>query len=68
MRNSGFNSRKGVLIYGYDSEKWPLEQAMIAFEILASKRVNLSNFEVSKFSGLMHPIHEKGKVFAWEIY
>ncbi len=65
--NSGFNAKKGILIYGYGSDRWPLEPAIETFEILASNIVNLSNCEISEFNELTHPIHRSGKVFGWEI-
>jgi hypothetical protein len=64
---SGFESRKAILIYGYDHAAWPLDPAIDAFESLARSNVNLGERVVASFSGLVHPVHAEGRVFAWEI-
>lgn len=64
---SGLTGRKAVLIYGYDYPDWPQDPAIEAFEILASKVVKLSKREEATVTGLIHPVHNTGRVFAWEI-
>jgi hypothetical protein len=38
---SGFCARKGILIFGYESEEWPIRPAIDAFEALGSRAVAL---------------------------
>lgn len=59
--------RKAILVIGYDSAEWPLRPAVEAFEILASRRVALSERCEAVFSDLIHPVHRSGSVFAWEL-
>ena len=62
-----FGNRKAVLIYGYDYEDWPMEPAISAFELLASTKVALGPRRSAEFGGLVHPVHTRGQVFAWEV-
>lgn len=64
---SGFLSRKAILIYGYEAEDWPIDTAIDAFEKLAESDVVLSERAYSDFDNLIHPVHKEGKVYAWEI-
>lgn len=64
---SGLAQHKAVLIYGYDHLEWPLDPAIHAFETLARARVELEKRCCASFSGLVHPIHASGRVFAWEV-
>lgn len=64
---SGFSARKGILIFGYESEEWPLRPAIDAFEALGSRAVALGPGAEAGFDGLMHPVHRSGAVFAWEL-
>ncbi len=66
LLESGFGGHKAVLIYGYDYAGWPLETAMAAFEILAESRTQLGPRSFAAFSGLVHPVHQCGGVYAWE--
>ncbi len=64
---SGLHGRKAILIYGFESEAWPLAPGIEAFETLARSRVRLGPRCMAAFSGLVHPIHASGEVFAWEV-
>ena len=64
---SGFEPPYAVLIYGYDYRDWPMEPAMEAFEQLARYRVQLGPRHFASFDGLIHPVHQRGGVFVWEI-
>ena len=64
---SGLAGRKGILIYGYDYEGFPMDPAIEAFEVLAARRVALSVRVEAAIEGLVHPIHKSGRVFGWEI-
>lgn len=59
--------KKAVLIYGFDHREWPLDPAIDAFELLAGSRVELGDRYTASFQDLVHPIHNKGRVFAWEV-
>ena len=65
--NSPLGERKAILIYGFAHEKWPLAPAIDAFERLAGAQVQLGSRHVAGFGNLVHPIHDKGRVFVWEI-
>lgn len=67
LLDSGIQGRKAILIYGYDSDDWPLEPAITAFEVLARSRVCLGPCASKPFFNLVHPYHRSGQVFAWEI-
>lgn len=60
-------ARSGVLIFGYEDLKWPLQPAISAFERLASERVRLINRTVGGPIDLIHPVHHTGAVFGWEV-
>ncbi len=59
--------RKAILIYGFDHERWPLEPAIDAFEVLARSRARVSSRVERRFSGLVHPVHASGAVVTWEL-
>jgi hypothetical protein len=59
--------RQAVMIYGYDYDGWPMDPVIEAFELLAAMRVDLGSRREAAFDGLVHPIHVRGRVFAWEI-
>ena len=45
-----------------------MDPAIEAFEVLASRDVKLASPAVATFDGLIHPKHQRGRVFAWEIW
>jgi hypothetical protein len=67
LAESDLGRRKAILMYGYESDEWPLEPLISAFEALASRVVILGDRFEQPFTGLMHPIHRDGSVVAWEI-
>lgn len=67
LLGSGLRGRKAILIYGYDYDQWPMIPAIEAFELLARSRVSLSQRSSAPVDGLIHPVHSRGSVFAWEI-
>jgi hypothetical protein len=67
LLTSGLDGRKAVLVYGFESEAWPLALAIDAFETLAQSRAQLGARYAARFDGLVHPVHSSGAVFAWEI-
>jgi hypothetical protein len=64
---SGLRGRKAILIYGYDYDQWPMITAVEAFEDLARTRVRLSQRFSATVEGLIHPVHLRAGVFAWEV-
>jgi hypothetical protein len=64
---SGFQGRFVILIYGYEYPSFPLEPVMEEFEILAAKRVRVLERASASFENLIHPIHQMGATFGWEI-
>jgi hypothetical protein len=67
LLSSGLAGRKAILIYGYDYPQWPMDPAIEAFEALAKRAVGLSARHHASFSGLVHPVHQAGRVFGWEL-
>lgn len=64
---SGFAGRKAIVIFGYDYDDWPMDPAIEAFELLATRRARIGDRTVAGFDGLIHPVHRRGRVFAWEL-
>lgn len=67
LLGSRLPGRKGILIFGYEYEDWPMELAIRAFEVLASQRVELGTRFEGEGAGLVHPVHRHGRVFGWEL-
>jgi hypothetical protein len=67
LKDSGFNGRLGILIYGYSYQGYPLEPVIHAFELLAQDRCRLSPHAEANFSGLIHPVHHEGAIYVWEL-
>ena len=68
LASSGLPGRLAILIYGFDYDDKPLDPAILAFEDLARLRVGLGERNSASFSGLIHPVHRRGRVFAWEVH
>jgi hypothetical protein len=64
---SQLGTHKAVLIYGYDYPDWPMDPAIEAFQVLASREVKLANPVAATFDGLIHPVHRRGRVFGWQL-
>ena len=64
---SGLLGRKAIVIYGFDYPAWPMDPVIEAFEMLARARVTLSERAEAAFSDLAHPVHQRGRVFGWEV-
>jgi hypothetical protein len=64
---SELGTRKAVLLYGFETDEFPLEPLVGAFETLAAVSVSLRPRAHAGFEGLVHPIHNRGAVFVWEI-
>src|SRR5215471_13271188 len=64
---SGLGGRKAILIFGYEYDGWDMIPTIEAFETLALERVRLGVRNTARFADLVHPVHQQGAVFAWEI-
>jgi hypothetical protein len=64
---SGLGGRKAIVIFGYEYKGWPMEPAVVAFETLAAARVELGSREMAEVGGLVHPVHQRGRVLGWEV-
>jgi hypothetical protein len=68
---SGFPERKAVVIFGYEHAP-PLIDISIAiesFEAIAKQVVGIELGErySAEFGPLIHPVHQQGKVFGWQV-
>jgi hypothetical protein len=68
---SGFPERKAIVIFGYEHSP-PLIDITIAiesFEAIAKLVVGIELGErySAKFGPLIHPVHQQGKVFGWQV-
>jgi hypothetical protein len=64
---SRLGTHKAIVIYGYDYPGWPMDPAIEAFETLATQQVKLASHAVTPFDGLIHPVHQRGRVFGWQV-
>jgi hypothetical protein len=64
---SGLEGRKSIIIFGYDYETLAMDPAIEAFETLARRAVRLTARVEASVHGLRHPVHQRGRVFGWEI-
>ena len=67
LGESSLGPHKGILIFGYAYEAWPMEPTITAFEALAAREVSLGDRQTASVEGLLHPVHQRGAVFGWEI-
>lgn len=67
LGESSLGPRKAILIFGYEYEVWPMEPTITAFETLAAREVSLGNRRSASVERLVHPVHQQGAVFGWEI-
>ena len=67
LLTAGLGRRKAVVIYGFDYPDLPMDPAIEAFELLARARVQLGPRASAAYADLVHPVHQAGRVFGWEI-
>jgi hypothetical protein len=67
LLTSQLGMQKAILIYGYDYPNWPMDPVIEAFEVLADRSVKLTSKAVASFAGLIHPVHQHGRIFGWQI-
>lgn len=69
--HSGFSEKKAVLVLGYehDPPKITIEPTIKSFEIIAKDVMGILLGERlhSTFVELIHPVHQQGHVFGWEV-
>ena len=68
---SGFPERKAIVIFGYEHSP-PLIDTTVAiesFEAIAKQVVGieLGARQSAEFGPLIHPVHQQGKVFGWQV-
>jgi hypothetical protein len=67
LASSEFDSKKAVLIYGFDDAERPLDAALDALAVLMRRRVAIGEAHEAAFQNLRHPVFRSGRVVAWEI-
>lgn len=68
LLGAGLGKRNAILIYGFEHSDWPLEPAIAAFEALARATFTLGPRCTAAFDGLIHRVHDRGAIFAWELH
>jgi len=68
---SGFPERKAILVFGYEHSP-PLIDTTVAiesFEAISNQVVGieLGARQSAAFGPLIHPVHQQGKVFGWQV-
>jgi hypothetical protein len=68
---SGFSERKAIVVFGYEHSppQIDLTTAIESFEIVAKDiiGIDLSERYSAEFGPLVHPVHQQGRVFGWEV-
>jgi hypothetical protein len=67
LAESSFASRKAIVVYGFDDEERPLEDALGALDMLLRHGVEVIDRDEARFDGLRHPVFRSGRVAAWEV-
>jgi hypothetical protein len=71
LLEAGFAEAKAVVVFGYEHTppRIPLETAVRAFEVISRDvlGIKLGTRHEAQFSGLIHPVHQQGKVYGWDV-
>lgn len=71
LAESGFTEKKGLLVFGYEHNqaRINLDVAVNCFEVVCRQVLGicLGDRCAAEFSGLMHPYHQRGKIFGWQV-
>ena len=71
LTNSGFQERLGIVVFGYEHKpaRINLDVAISCFEVMCGQvlGIELTQRHSAEFSDLIHPSHQHGKVFGWEV-
>lgn len=69
---SGFSERKAIIVFGYEHSQPEIDitTAIESFEVVAKKvvGVDLGERHSAEFGPLIHPVHQQGKIFGWEVF
>lgn len=72
LHRSRFLERRAIVVFGYEHTppRIDLTVAIRSFEVIAEQvlGVRLSERHCANFDSLIHPVHQQGKVFGWEIW
>jgi hypothetical protein len=58
---------KVIMLLAYEYERWPMEPAIRAFEVLAADLIDLCERHETAFDELVQPVHTRGAVVAWQV-
>jgi len=68
---SGFSENRAVIVFGYEHSppQVDITRAIESFEVIAKEVVGakLGERHSAVFGPLIHPVHQQGKVFGWEV-
>ena len=68
---SRFPEKKAIIIFGYEHAPTQIDLtlAVKAFEAIAREvtGIQLGERHTAEFQDLIHPVHQQGKVFGWEV-
>jgi hypothetical protein len=68
---SGFQEKKAVIVFAYEHTPPQVDLTIVlrSFEMIAKDilRIKLDNRCTAEFANLIHPVHQQGKVFGWEV-
>jgi len=67
LAESTIGLQKAGLIYGYSCAEVPMAPGIEAFEVLARHHGLIGERHQADFGGLVHPVHQEGSVFAWDV-
>lgn len=71
LMKSNFAEQRGILVFGYEHTpaKIDLTVAVAAFELVATQiaGIQLGERNRAEFDSLIHPVHQQGKVFGWQV-
>jgi hypothetical protein len=68
---SGFVERKAIIVFGYEHSppRIDISAAINSFEVVARQvvKINLGEQYSARFGPLVHPVHQQGRLFGWEV-
>lgn len=67
LHSSAFACRKAILVYGFDYATRPLPLALDTLNPLLFAQGAVSSRVEAVFTDLVHPVHTRGLVAAWEV-
>ena len=67
LTSARLGDRQAIVIYAYDWPDFPALAVVEIFEMAATQRVTLGARVAHHFHGLIHPVHQQGSVYGWEL-